>query len=188
MIKNIIYTFGILVTLLFYYLFYEHQNTRFLNLNKKLDLITQKIDSLEKGNVSTKPVSVDYKENNIVKNNVINFSDSLTNLFNQKDKINIVSDSILTKDSISVDEVTTIIDTFCYDLSEQYKILNFYNNKIRIKKNLTPGSILMSINDSLVHNDVTYILKEINGEGSYIQLLNPSNDTSCKFHKVLQTF
>ena len=66
MIKNIIYTFGILVTLLFYYLFYEHQNTRFLNLNKKLDLITQKIDSLEKGNVSTKPVSIDYKENNIV--------------------------------------------------------------------------------------------------------------------------
>ena len=188
MIKNIIYTFGILVTLLFYYLFYEHQNTRFLDLNKKLDIITQKIDSFEKELTSTTPVSTDYKENNIVKNNVINFSDSLTKLFNQKDKINIVSDSILTKDTILTKEVVTIIDTFCYDLSEQYKILNFYNNKIRIKKNLKPGSILMSINDSLVHNDVTYILKEINGEGSFIQLFNPSNNTFCKFHKITQTY
>ena len=79
------------------------------------------------------------------------------------------------------------IDTFCYDLSEQYKIKYFYSNKIRIKNTLMPGSILMSINDSLVHNGVTYILKEINGEGSYIKLYNPSNDNFCKFHKINQS-
>ena len=42
----------------------------------------------------------------------------------------------------------------------------------------------MSINDSLVHNNVKYILKEINGEGSYIELQNTKTKTDCKFHKI----
>jgi len=47
-----------------------------------------------------------------------------------------------------------------------------------------PGSILLSINDSLKHNGITYILRDINGEGSYIELENTKSDTNCKFHKI----
>ena len=185
MIKNITYIFGLLLTLIFYYLFYEHQNSKFLHLNTKLDLISKQIDSSKIKNNTSKKMSVDYKENNIIKNDIVSFSDSLIKLINDKGKIGLTLDSVT---SIITESNNNVTDTFCYDLSEQYKIMNFYSNKIRIKKNLTPGSILLSINDSLIHNDVTYILKEINGEGSYIQLLNPFDDTFCKFHKVLQSF
>ena len=182
MIKNILYTVGVLATLVFYYLFYEYQNSKFIALNNQLNKINQKLDSIAlKDENSLNSVSIDYKENNVVKNKIVNFSDSLNKLFNNDNEIKKIT-KIQNNNSIE-----TVVDTFCYDLSEQYKIINFYNNKIRIKNVLIPGSILMSINDSLAHNDVTYILKEINGEGSYIRLHNPNNDTFCKFHKIKQT-
>ncbi len=183
MIKNILCIIGLLITLGFYYLLYEHQNTKFDNLSAQLDKINNKLDSLVvSNNVPEKSIPVDYKQNNIVRTGVINFTDSLTNLFNGDD-LKLDFDSVLNDKIIP----SGIIDTFCYDLSEQYKIINFYNNKIRIKNLLAPGSILMSINDSLIHNDVTYILKEINGEGSFIQLLNRSTNNFCKFHKIIKS-
>ena len=185
MIKNITYIFGLLFTLIFYYLFYEHQNSKFLHLNTKLDLISKQIDSLKIKNNTSKKMSVDYKENNIIKNDIVSFSDSLIKLINDKGKIGLTLDSVT---SIITESNNNVTDTFCYDLSEQYKIMNFYSNKIRIKKNLTPGSILLSINDSLIHNDTVYILKEINGEGSYIELENKSTQTNCKFHKINQPY
>ena len=72
----------------------------------------------------------------------------------------------------------------CFDLADQYKIINFYNNKIRIKNMLKPGSMLLSINDSLIHNNEIYILREINGKASYIRLENLSSFSDCKFHKI----
>jgi len=180
MIKNVLYLVGLLGTLLLYYLFYEYQNDKFISINNQLNEINYKLDSIIL--VEDKPLKsspVDYKENNIVKNEIVNFSDSLIKLFNNNDKIQKITEI--------QNNIEVAVDTFCYDLSEQYKIISFYNNKIRIKKLLVPGSIVMSINDSLVHNDVIYILKEINGEGSYISLQNTSNNTSCKFHKIKQS-
>ena len=185
MIKNILYAVGVLATLVFYYLFYEYQNNKFLSLDNQLNEINQKLDSIVlKDESSLNTESINYKENNIVKNKIVNFSDSLINLFDNDDKIKKITEI---QNNVTNNNIKTVVDTFCYDLSEQYKIINFYNNKIRIKNILIPGSILMSINDSLVHNDVTYILKEINGEGSYIRLHNPNNDTFCKFHKIKQS-
>tara|TARA_Y100001970_G_scaffold94742_1_gene119395 strand:+ start:7337 stop:7891 length:555 start_codon:yes stop_codon:yes gene_type:complete len=181
MIKNILYTIGIFSALFLYYLFYEYQNNQFINLNIKLDLINKKLDSLIlKSGSSLDAEPINYKENNIIKNEIVNFSDSLIKLFDNDVRIKKITDI----HNASNNNIKVNIDTFCYDLSEQYKIINFYNNKIRIKNLLLPGSILMSINDSLIHNDVTYILKEINGEGSYIKLHNPKNDNFCKFHKI----
>ena len=180
MIKNSLYLIGLLATLVLYYLFYEYQNDKFVVINNQLNEINNKLNSIVLvGDGSLKSPPVDYKENNIVKNEIVNFSDSLIKLFNNDDKI---------KKIIEIqNNVEVPVDTFCYDLSEQYKIISFYNNKIRIKKLLLPGSIVMSINDSLVHNDVIYILKEINGEGSYISLQNTNNNSSCKFHKIKQS-
>ena len=185
MIKNILYVIGVLATIVIYYLFYDYQNIKFIALDKQLSAINQKLDSIVLSDESTlNTSSIDYKENNIVKNEIVNFSDSLIKLFDNDDKIKKITEI---QDNISNDIAEQPVDTFCYDLSEQYKIKYFYNNKIRIKNTLMPGSILMSINDSLVHNNVTYILKEINGEGSYIKLYNPKNDNFCKFHKINQS-
>ena len=186
MIKNILYIIFMMLTFLFYYLFYEYQDTKFLAINNQLNKINQKLDSIVLSEDSRlKSTAIDYKENNIVKNEIVNFSDSLIKLFNNDDNMKKISQ--LQNETEINNNAKVIIDTFCYDLSEQYKIINFYNNKIRIKNLLVPGSILMSINDSLIHNDITYILKEINGEGSYIRLQNPNNGSFCKFHKIKQT-
>ena len=184
MIKNILCIIGLLITLGFYYLLYEYQNTKFDNLNAQLDKINNKLDSLVvSNNAREKSISVGYKQNNIVRTGVINFTDSLTNLFNGDD-LKLDFDSVLNDKIIP----SGIIDTFCYDLSEQYKIINFYNNKIRIKNLLAPGSILMSINDSLIHNDVNYTLKKINGKDSFVEFKNVNDNIDCKLHKVISSY
>ena len=48
MIKNILYTIGILATIAVYYLFYEYQNKRFESLESKLLEISNKIDNISK--------------------------------------------------------------------------------------------------------------------------------------------
>ena len=63
----------------------------------------------------------DYKENNIVKDKIVNFADSLNILLENS------------QNEISEELKEEMIDTVCYELSEQYKIINFYKNKIRIK-------------------------------------------------------
>ena len=156
MIKNILYTIGILATIAVYYLFYEYQNKRFESLESKLVEISNKIDNIsndtsnslnykENNNITN---SLNYKENNIVKNDIINFSDSLIKLFDNDSTFKKIA--TLTQDDNLMDSSDSFKDTFCFDLAEQYKIINFYSNKIRIKNILVPGSILLSINDSLI--------------------------------------
>ena len=186
MIKNILYTIGILATIAVYYLFYEYQNKRFESLESKLVEISNKIDNISNDTSDNITNSLNYKENNIVKNDIINFSDSLIKLFDNDSTFKKIA--TLTQDDNLIDSSDSFKDTFCFDLAEQYKIINFYSNKIRIKNILVPGSILLSINDSLIHNDTVYILKEINGEGSYIELENKSTQTNCKFHKINQPY
>ena len=178
MIKNIVYASVIIITLVIYYLFYEYQNSKFSNIEIQLNALNQKLDSIT---LNSEPplnnTAINYKENNIVKNEIINFSDSLTKLFDNDEKTKKIS-QLQSKDEV------VAMDTFCYDLSEQYKIINFYNNKIRIKKMMVPGSILMSVNDSLIHNNAVYILKQINGEGSFVKFKNLNDNNHCKLHKV----
>ena len=178
MVKNIVYASGIIITLVSYYLFYEYQNSKFSNIETQLNALNQKLDSIT---LNSEPplnnTAINYKENNIVKNEIINFSDSLTKLFDNDEKTKKIS-QLQSKDEV------VAMDTFCYDLSEQYKIINFYNNKIRIKKMMVPGSILMSVNDSLIHNNTVYILKQINGEGSFVKFKNLNDNNHCKLHKV----
>ena len=82
MIKNILYVIGVLVTIVLYYLFYDYQNNKFIALDKQLSAINQKLDSIVLSDESTlNTSSIDYKENNIVKNEIVNFSDSLIKLF-----------------------------------------------------------------------------------------------------------
>ena len=182
MIKNILYTIGILATIAVYYLFYEYQNKRFESLESKLVEISNKIDNISNDTSDNITNSLNYKENNIVKNDIINFSDSLIKLFNNDSMFKKVFDSNIDNDTINQKE--TIDDGFCYDLAEQYKIINFYNSKIRIKNISIPGSILMSVNDSLNHNNGVYILKQINGEGSFVKFENLNDKSHCKLHKV----
>ena len=178
MIKNIVYASGIIITLASYYVLYEYQNSKFSNIENQLNALNQKLDSIT---LNTDPplnnTAINYKENNVVKNEIINFSDSLIKLFDNDEKTKKIS-QLQGKDEV------VAMDTFCYDLSEQYKIINFYNNKIRIKKSMVPGSILMSVNDSLIHNNTVYILKQINGEGSFVKFKNLNDDNHCKLHKV----
>ena len=182
MIKNILYVIGVLATIVLYYLFYDYQNNKFIALDKQLSAINQKLDSIIlKDESSINTSSIDYKENNIVKNEIVNFSDSLIKLFNNNDRIK-KNTEIQGSTTNNIAEVA--VDTFCYDLSEQYKVINFYNNKIRIKNLSIPGSILMSINDSLKYKDSIYILKEINGEGSFVKFKNLNKNIACKLHKV----
>lgn len=183
MIKNTLYTLGAIATIIVYYLFYEYQNERFESLESKLLEISQKIDTISYTNPSKNlSESLDYKENNIVKTKIVNFSDSLMSLFDNDSTLKKITDLSM-KNNLE-EKLDMEIDTFCYDLAEQFKIINFYSNKIRIKNLLVPGSILLSINDSLKHNGVTYILRDINGEGSYIELENADTEASCKFHKI----
>ncbi|OUW11101.1 MAG: hypothetical protein CBD26_02845 [Candidatus Pelagibacter sp. TMED166] len=183
MLKNIIYIVGILATAAVYYLFYDYQDKRFQSIESKLIEISSKIDNISNEKPSKDIVeSLNYKENNFLKNDIVNFSDSLIKLFDNDTTIQKISN--LSKIIDTVDVSDSIQDTFCFDLAEQYKIINFYNNKIRIKNLLVPGSILLSLNDSLIHNEIVYILKEINGEGSYIELQNTKTQTDCKFHKI----
>jgi len=179
MIKNTLYTIGIIATIAVYYLFYEHQNERFESIESKLLEISQKIDTISNTNSTNNfSESLDYKENNIVKTKIVNFSDSLISLFDNDSTLNKITELSM-KNSLDME-----IDTFCFDLAEQFKIINFYSNKIRIKNLLVPGSILLSINDSLNHNGITYILRGIDGSGSYIELENTDTNTNCKFHKI----
>ena len=183
MIKNTLYTLGIIATIAVYYLFYEYQNERFESLESKLLEISQKIDTISNTNPTNNlSESLDYKENNIVKTKIVNFSDSLISLFDNDSTFKKITDLSM-KNNLD-EKLDKEIDTFCFDLAEQFKIINFYSNKIRIKNLLVPGSILLSINDSLNHNDITYILRGINSEGSYIELENTDTDTTCKFHKI----
>ena len=183
MIKNTLYTLGAIATIIVYYLFYEYQNERFESLESKLLEISQKIDTISNDNPTNNlSESLNYKDNNIVKTKIINFSDSLISLFDNDSTMKKITD--LSNKSNANEKLDTEIDTFCYDLAEQFKIINFYSNKIRIKNLLVPGSILLSINDSLKHNGITYILRDINGEGSYIELENADTEASCKFHKI----
>ena len=166
--KNKIFiTFSVLLTFVCYYLFYDYQRYEIINLNSKLNEINHKLDSLlGAGNINSADQnsiivdSRDYKENNLIKNKIINFSDSLNKLLEKN------------QNEISAELKKESFDTVCYELSEQYKIINFYKNKIRIKNILKPGSILMSINDTLSYKNSIYTLKEINGEDSYIKLHN----------------
>jgi hypothetical protein len=178
MIKNIVYVSGIIITLASYYVLYEYQNSKFSNIENQLNALNQKLDSIT---LNTDPplnnTAINYKENNVVKNEIINFSDSLIKLFDNDEKTKKIS-QLQGKDN------SVTIDTFCYDLSEQYKIINFYNNKIRIKKSMVPGSILMSVNDSLIHNNTAYVLKQINGEGSFVKFKNLNDNNHCKLHKI----
>ena len=183
MIKNTLYTIGIISTIAVYYLFYEYQNKRFESLESKLLEISEKIDTISNTNSTNNlSESLDYKENNIVKTKIVNFSDSLISLFDNDSTLKKITELSM-KNNLD-DKLNMEIDTLCFDLAEQFKIINFYSNKIRIKNLLVPGSILLSINDSLKHNGITYILRDINGEGSYIELENADTDTSCKFHKI----
>ena len=183
MIKNTLYTIGIIATIAVYYLFYEYQNKRFESLESKLLEISEKIDTISNTNSTNNlSESLDYKENNIVKTKIVNFSDSLISLFDNDSTLKKITELSM-KNNLD-ENLDMKLDTFCFDLAEQFKIINFYSNKIRIKNLLVPGSILLSINDSLKHNDITYILRSINGEGSYIELENTNTDTNCKFHKI----
>mgnify|MGYP001232793021 CR=1 FL=1 len=182
--KNKIFiTISIIVTLLFYYLIYDYQRSEIDNLNSQLNNINEKLDSLlDNGGdkTSNRPNNEnsmiidgrDYKKNNIIKDKIVNFADSLNILLENS------------QNEISEELKEEMIDTVCYELSEQYKIINFYKNKIRIKNILKPGSILMSINDTLSYKNSTYILKEINGEDNYIKLYNKIDQSDCKFHKI----
>ena len=182
MIKNILYTIGILATIIVYYLFFEYQNKRFKSIESKLLIIADKIDNISNNKPDNIASSLDYKENNFIKNDIVNFSDSLIKLFENDTAFK--NFSLLAKKEEIAATFAISKDTFCFDLAEQYKIINFYNNKIRIKNMLKPGSMLLSINDSLIHNDEIYILREINGKGSYIRLENLSSFSNCKFHKI----
>tara|TARA_Y100001936_G_C15824640_1_gene533549 strand:+ start:74 stop:637 length:564 start_codon:yes stop_codon:yes gene_type:complete len=182
MIKNILYTIGILATIIVYYLFYEHQNKRFESIESKLFIIADKIDNISNDKPDNFTSSLDYKENNFIKDDIVNFSDSLKKIFDNDSAFKNLS--LLPKSEEITSTSAILNDTFCFDLADQYKIINFYNNKIRIKNMLKPGSVLLSLNDSLIHNDEVYILKEINGKGSYIRLENLSSLSDCKFHKI----
>ena len=175
---------SILVTLLFYYLIYDYQRSEIDDLHFKLNDINGKLDFIlssedvsissviSNQNSETVSSGVNYKENNLIKDKIINFADSLNKLLEDD-----ISEGLLTFQEKAV-------DTLCYELSEQYKIINFYQNKIRIKNILRPGSILMSINDTISYKSSTYILKETNGKESYIKLYNEADQSDCKFHKV----
>ena len=173
---------SIIITLGFYYFLYDFQKTQNIHLINKLDIMDKKLDSLLNLKSENTPFvsTVDYKDNNIVKNKIIDFADSLNKLLGEEKFHKIMDESKNKPSSLEI----SIIDTICYDLSEQYKIINFYKNKIRLKNILAPGSILMSINDTLIHNEILYILNEINGGGGYIKLYNTIDDNECKFHKV----
>ena len=76
MIKNIVYASGIIITLVSYYFFYEYQNSKFSNIETQLNALNQKLDSIT---LNSEPplnnTAINYKENNIVKNEIINFSE-----------------------------------------------------------------------------------------------------------------
>ena len=182
MIKNILYTIGILATIIVYYLFYEHQNKRFESIESKLFIIADKIDNISNDKPDNFTSSLDYKENNFIKDDIVNFSDSLKKIFDNDSAFKNLS--LLPKSEEITSTSAILKDTFCFDLADQYKIINFYNNKIRIKKMMVPGSILMSVNDSLIHNNTVYILKQINGEGSFVKFKNLNDNNHCKLHKV----
>ena len=173
---------SIIATLGFYYFLYDFQKTQNIHLINRLDIMDEKLDSLLNLKSENTPFvsTVDYKDNNIVKNKIIDFADSLNKLLGEEKFHKVMDES---KNKLSSLEIP-VIDTICYDLSEQYKIINFYKNKIRLKNILVPGSILMSINDTLTHNEILYILNEINGEGGYIKLYNTIDGNECKFHKA----
>tara|TARA_B100000700_G_scaffold188057_1_gene207168 strand:+ start:240 stop:794 length:555 start_codon:yes stop_codon:yes gene_type:complete len=180
--KNTLYIIVFILTLVFYYLFYEYQNRKFNIITEQLYEMNRKLDSIEllKQHSPLENSNVNYKENNIVKDKIVNFADSLAQLLEQDTNYQKVS-KILTVDQ---KETEPIADTLCYELSEQYKIISFYNNKIRVQNILKPGSFILSLNDSIAHNDNTYILDEINGQGSYVKLHNVSKDGYCRFHKI----
>ena len=112
MIKNILYTIGILATIAVYYLFYEYQNKRFESLESKLVEISNKIDNISNDTSDNITNSLNYKENNIVKNDIINFSDSLIQLFDNDSTFKKIA--TLTQDDNSMDSSDSFKDTFCF--------------------------------------------------------------------------
>ena len=188
--NNILLIVFISLVFVAFYLLYSKQNNLEKKVLEQIALIKAENNS-NKEDTKENKYSLDYKENNLIINKTINFADSINKLINDQLDANVVeNDSLeigLAVDLNSIDKYTDTVeevgDTLCYGLSEQYKIINFYNNRIRIKNLSKPGSKLILTGDTLYYDNLKYLILSIDSKKEHIKLLNLNNNKDCYFFK-----
>ena len=157
-----------------FYFFYNNQTAQLKDINNSILEIEKKLLTITG---SENPVLTDdYKENNLISNNTINFADSLTKLMDMKINTEI-------PDTLYIDIENEVEDTLCYGLENQYKIISFYNERIRIKNISKPGSKLMSKGDTLYYDNLKYLILAIDSKAQHIYLYNLTDKKNCYFFK-----
>ena len=190
--NNILVIVLIVIIFIGFYLLYNKQNKLEKKLLDQISLINKEILSNEQV-IQDDNYSLDYKENNLITNKTINFVDSINKLIDDQ----LGSDNIIKNDSLdltvevynindynqNIEQEVVVEDTLCYGLSEQYKIINFYKNRIRIKNLSEPGSKLILTGDTLYYDNLKYLVLDVNLKEEYIRLLNLNNNEDCYFFK-----
>ena len=164
-----------------FYLLYNNQSNQLKKISNSILEIEKSLLSIKSSENSI--ISNNYKENNLIANNTINFADSLVKLMDIR-----INEEILDSFYIELEEAIIILedeveDTLCYGLNNQYRIINFYNNRIRIKNISKPGSELISEGDTLYYDNLKYLVSSINSKDQYIYLYNLTDNKNCYFFK-----
>jgi len=190
--NNILLIILIFIVFIGFYLLYSKQNSLEKSLLEQISLIKKESTSDKEG-IKDDQYNLDYKENNLVTSKTINFVDSINKLIDDQ----LGSDNIIKNDSLdltvevynindynqNIEQEVVVEDTLCYGLSEQYKIINFYKNRIRIKNLSEPGSKLILTGDTLYYDNLKYLVLDVNLKEEYIRLLNLNNNKDCYFFK-----